>query len=83
MRLRRKSGLVARHGFQVAQVIVRPRLVVLSKPLASRLQQEVGWEKGLAQTVEWYRVNSDRFGEIEHCLVAHPRAGLGQEEKDE
>lgn len=33
----------------------------------------------MKETVEWYRVNSSRFGEIEHCLVAHPRAGLGVE----
>eukprot|EP00752_Nemacystus_decipiens_P001304 g1294.t1 len=41
--------------------------------------EEKSWEKGLKETVEWYRTNSSRFGEIEHCLVAHPRAGLGKE----
>lgn len=38
--------------------------------------------EGLAETVKWYRANSSRFGEIDHCLVAHPRAGLGQEADD-
>lgn len=43
------------------------------------LHQDKSWEQGLKETVEWYRANSSRFGEIEHCLVAHPRAGLGKE----
>ncbi|CAN0507720.1 unnamed protein product [Ectocarpus sp. 12 AP-2014] len=43
-------------------------------------KEEKTWEQGLKETVEWYRTNSSRFGDIEHCLVAHPRAGLGQEE---
>ncbi|CAM9890837.1 unnamed protein product [Scytosiphon promiscuus] len=43
-------------------------------------KEEKTWEQGLKETVEWYRANSSRFGDIEHCLVAHPRAGLGQED---
>lgn len=39
-------------------------------------REEVGWEEGLARTVEWYRQHSHRFGNIESALVAHPRAGL-------
>ena len=44
--------------------------------------QETSWEDGLAETVEWYRTHSSRFGDIEHCLVAHPRAGLGLDVAD-
>lgn len=40
--------------------------------------QDVSWEDGLKKTVEWYMANSSRFGDIEQCLVAHPRAGLGK-----
>lgn len=51
-------------------------------PLAFFIGQETSWEKGLAETVAWYKANSSRFGDVEHCLVAHPRAGLGQEHDD-
>ncbi|CAN0330537.1 unnamed protein product [Ascophyllum nodosum] len=44
--------------------------------------EETSWEDGLAETVEWYRTHSSRFGDIEHCLVAHPRAGLGLDVAD-
>lgn len=39
--------------------------------------EQVSFEEGLRQTVEWYKNNSSRFGDIEGALVAHPRAGLG------
>eukprot|EP00904_Undaria_pinnatifida_P009244 jgi/Undpi1/544/HiC_scaffold_10.g04008.m1 len=45
-------------------------------------KEETSWEKGLAETVAWYKANTSRFGDVEHCLVAHPRAGLGQEQDD-
>lgn len=38
--------------------------------------EQVSWEEGLQKTVDWYRLNSSRFGNIESALVAHPRAGL-------
>lgn len=38
----------------------------------------VSWEVGLKRTFEWYKTNSDRFGNIDNALVAHPRAGLDQ-----
>lgn len=39
-------------------------------------KEQVSWEEGLAKTFEWYKLHSERFGEIEHALKAHPRAGL-------
>lgn len=36
----------------------------------------VSWEDGLQKTFDWYKLHSDRFGEIEQALKAHPRAGL-------
>jgi len=39
-------------------------------------REQVSWEEGLRKTHEWYKLHSDRFGEIEHALKAHPRAGL-------
>ena len=47
-----------------------------------RKLHELGWreivsfKEGLAHTVNWYRLNSTKFGNIENALVAHPRAGL-------
>jgi UDP-glucose 4,6-dehydratase len=38
----------------------------------------VTWEEGLRLTVNWYQEHSDRFGDIEQALVAHPRAGLSK-----
>jgi len=36
----------------------------------------ISWEEGLRRTFEWFRLFSDRFGNIETALVAHPRAGI-------
>lgn len=36
----------------------------------------VSWEVGLKRTFDWYKTNSDRFGNIDSALEAHPRAGL-------
>lgn len=35
----------------------------------------VSWEDGLKITHDWYRLYSNRFGNIDSALVAHPRAG--------
>ena len=37
--------------------------------------EETPWEEGLRQTVEWYRSNTGRYGNIDSALVAHPRQG--------
>lgn len=37
--------------------------------------EQVSWEEGLTKTVEWYKNHSDRYGNIEQALVAHPRIG--------
>ena len=42
-------------------------------------KEEVSWEEGIKRTFEWYRVHSNRFGDIEHALVPHPRAGLNNQ----
>ena len=42
-------------------------------------KEEVSWTEGIKLTYEWYRNNSHRFGDIEHALVAHPRAGLNND----
>jgi dTDP-D-glucose 4,6-dehydratase len=39
-------------------------------------REEMSWEEGIAITFEWYKKHSFRYGNIEHALVAHPRAGL-------
>jgi len=39
-------------------------------------KEEMDWEDGLKQTVDWYRTNSGNWGDIESALVAHPRRGL-------
>lgn len=39
-------------------------------------KEEMGWEEGLELTVEWYKNYTDRFGNIEDALVAHPRIGV-------
>jgi dTDP-glucose 4,6-dehydratase len=36
----------------------------------------VSWEEGLEKTFKWYTQFSQRFGDIESALQAHPRAGL-------
>mmetsp|Transcript_19828 Transcript_19828/g.33167 ORF Transcript_19828/g.33167 Transcript_19828/m.33167 type:complete len:364 (-) Transcript_19828:179-1270(-) len=45
------------------------------KMIALGWKEQVGWEEGLKQTFDWYKMHSDRFGNIESALVAHPRAG--------
>jgi UDP-glucose 4,6-dehydratase len=47
-----------------------------SKLIELGWKEQVSWEDGLRATVEWYRNNSGRYGNIEGALVAHPRAGL-------
>jgi len=36
-------------------------------------REEMKWEDGLKQTVEWYKKFSNRYGNVEAALVAHPR----------
>lgn len=36
----------------------------------------VSWEEGLRMTFDWYKLHSERFGNIDNALVAHPRAGI-------
>ncbi|GMI48004.1 hypothetical protein TrCOL_g5695 [Triparma columacea] len=38
-------------------------------------REETTWEEGLKQTVEWYKENTKRYGNIDSALVAHPRQG--------
>merc|ERR1712224_768205 len=53
------------------------RYTINSDKLAKLGWQElITWEQGIAATVQWYKTNSDRFGDIEQSLVAHPRVGL-------
>jgi len=33
------------------------------------------WAEGLRKTVDWYKMHTSRFGDIESALVAHPRQG--------
>jgi UDP-glucose 4,6-dehydratase len=44
--------------------------------LALGWQEKVSWEEGLQITFNWYKMHSDRFGDIDSALLAHPRAGL-------
>jgi len=37
--------------------------------------ENTSWEDGLRETIEWYKVHTARFGDIEAALVAHPRFG--------
>lgn len=39
-------------------------------------REQMAWEDGLKQTFDWYQKNSNRFGNIDSALEAHPRAGL-------
>ncbi|KAL7438316.1 hypothetical protein ACHAXM_006299 [Skeletonema potamos] len=38
--------------------------------------EEMSWEEGLQNTVEWYKKYTGRFGNIDDALVAHPRIGV-------
>ena len=45
---------------------------------SSKLQElgwteKMSWEEGLKLTVEWYKKNTYRYGDISNALVAHPR----------
>ena len=45
---------------------------------SSKLQElgwteKMSWEEGLKHTVEWYKKNTYRYGDISNALVAHPR----------
>ena len=46
-----------------------------SKLQALGWEERTPWEEGLRKTVEWYKLNTGRFGNIESALVAHPRQG--------
>ena len=35
--------------------------------------EQMSWEEGLKTTVEWYKNYTNRYGNIENALVAHPR----------
>jgi UDP-glucose 4,6-dehydratase len=39
-------------------------------------REQVSWEEGLRRTFEWFKLFSERFGNIDTALVAHPRAGI-------
>jgi len=36
-------------------------------------EEEMPWEEGLAKNVNWYKMRTSRYGNIERALVAHPR----------
>lgn len=36
-------------------------------------KEEMSWEEGLKITVDWYKTYTNRYGNIENALVAHPR----------
>ena len=36
-------------------------------------KEEMPWEEGLKETVEWYKQFTSRYGNIDAALVAHPR----------
>mmetsp|Transcript_58129 Transcript_58129/g.142112 ORF Transcript_58129/g.142112 Transcript_58129/m.142112 type:complete len:261 (+) Transcript_58129:669-1451(+) len=36
-------------------------------------KEEMDWEEGLKETVDWYKNYTSRYGDIEQALVAHPR----------
>lgn len=44
-----------------------------SKLLELGWKEEMPWEEGLKKTVEWYKENTERYGDISNALVAHPR----------
>ena len=46
-----------------------------SKLQALGWDERTPWEEGLRKTVEWYKLHTGRFGDIETALVAHPRQG--------
>ena len=46
-----------------------------SKLQALGWEERTSWEEGLRKTVEWYKLHTGRFGNIESALVAHPRQG--------
>jgi UDP-glucose 4,6-dehydratase len=35
--------------------------------------EKMSWEEGIKTTVEWYKENTSRYGNIDNALVAHPR----------
>ncbi len=38
-------------------------------------KEEVDWNIGLRGTIEWYRIHTRHWGDIEHALSADPREG--------
>lgn len=39
-------------------------------------KEEVSWEAGLQATIDWYRLYSGNWEDVDSALVAHPRRGL-------
>jgi len=53
------------------------RYAITSKKLqALGWMPQVTWEAGIKRTIEWYKVNSGNWGNIDAALVAHPRIGM-------
>ena len=48
-----------------------------SKVAALGWKEEVSWDEGLARTIDWYKTNSDNWGDLAGALVPHPRRGAG------
>jgi len=38
-------------------------------------KEVVSWEDGLNKTVDWYKQYTERYGNIDCALKAHPRSG--------
>jgi len=50
------------------------RYTITSKKLQDLgWKEEMSWEQGLQETVDWYKKYTHRYGNIDAALVAHPR----------
>lgn len=50
------------------------RYTITSKKLQDLgWKEEMSWEEGLQETVDWYKKYTHRYGNIDAALVAHPR----------
>lgn len=45
-------------------------------------KEEITWEDGLRQTIEWYEKFTYRYGNIDQALVPHPRIGMNTTESE-
>ena len=36
-------------------------------------KEEMSWDEGIRKTVDWYKNYTNRYGNIDQALVAHPR----------